>query len=199
VVGALGLATGKVGAVLTDYAFKGSKGEVNSLGGAFYESRGSGVLSEWQNFVNRPLTGNGFGVYPDGHFSSGVQYFAGIPISAPVEKGFLPTAVLEEDGIPGALALVVMILLLGREAWRHPDLRWRALFCACLGINIGECVLLAPGGIGMIDWLLIGLAVSAHRADRFRRRAAKAPAPASVESAPPLPPAGPGVPGWWAA
>jgi hypothetical protein len=201
-IGALAFTTGKVGTVLTDYAFKGSKGEVNSLGGAFYESRGSGVLSEWQNFVNRPLTGNGFGVYPDGHFSSGVQYFAGIPISAPVEKGFLPTAVLEEDGIPGALSLVVMILWLGRETWRHPDLRWRALFCACLGINIGECVLLAPGGIGMIDWLLIGLALCAHRAERFPRRTTPAPAP--VESAPPIPPpaaapAGPGVPGWWAA
>ncbi len=89
------VSTGKLGSVLTDYAFKGSKGEVDSLGGAFYESRGSGVLSEWQNFTTHPLTGNGFGVFPDGHFPVGVQYFAGIPISAPVEKGILPTAVLE--------------------------------------------------------------------------------------------------------
>jgi len=195
------ITTGKLGSVLTDYAFKGSKGEVDSLGGAFYESRGSGVLSEWQNFTAHPLTGNGFGVFPDGHFPVGVQYFAGIPISAPVEKGFLPTAVLEEDGIPGGLSLLIMILWLGREAWRHPDLRWRALFCACLGINIGECVLLAPGGIGMFDWLLIGLALSAQRAARFQRRLAPLAETAPVSStppAPPAPPSGPAVPGWWA-
>ena len=203
VIGIVAVSTGKVGSILTDYAFKGSKGEVRDLGGAFYESRGSGVLSEWQNFLKRPLTGNGFGVYANGKFPTGVVYFAGIPISAPVEKGFLPTAVLEEDGVLGAAALLLLILWLGREGWRDTDLRWRALFCACLGINIGECVFLAPGGIGMFDWLLIGLAISAHRSGGSPVITASSPAPTHLESlesssTPPMsrPPT---VPGWWAA
>ncbi len=201
---AVAATTGKVGKVLTDYAFKGTQSETKDLGGAFYASRGGGVVSEWHNFLRHPLTGNGFGVYPDGKFPVGVSYVWGIPISAPIEKGFLPSAVLEEDGIPGAFCLALLILALGREAWRHPDLRWRALFCACLAINIGECVLLSPGGIGMADWLMIGLAVSASRAQATRQVGAVAARAASAarprQAAPAVKPPGPalpGVPGWW--
>jgi hypothetical protein len=120
-------------------------------------------LAQWHNFLNQPLLGNGFGVYPDGKFPSGVVEFAGIPISAPIEKGFLPTAILEEGGILGGGALTMLILLLSRRAWRNTDLRWRAMFVACLGMNIGECVFLSPGGIGLFDWLLLGLALNGFR------------------------------------
>ncbi|HVN44310.1 MAG TPA: hypothetical protein VMT66_03585 [Steroidobacteraceae bacterium] len=163
-VGIAALATGKVGAFLTEFAFKGTQQENRNLGNAFNESRGAGVLSQWRHFEDSPVIGNGFGVYPDGKFPSGVVEFAGIPISAPIEKGFLPTAILEEGGLIGAAALALVIMWLARTAWRGSDLRWRAMFVACLGINVGECVFLAPGGIGILDWLVMGLTLMAYRA-----------------------------------
>ena len=163
-IAGVGIASGHLSEFVTDFAFKGTQKENRDLGAAFYDSRGGGVISEWRNFLQQPVLGNGFGVYPDGKFPSGVTEFAGIPISAPIEKGFLPTAILEEGGLLGAATLAILILQLSRRAWRNVDLRWRAMFVACLGMNFGECVLLSPGGIGMFDWLLLGLALSAHRA-----------------------------------
>lgn len=194
------LATGRVGKVVTDFAFKDTEKkqrDERDVYSAYYASRGSGVVAEWNNFLSSPWLGNGFGVYPNGKFPSGVVEFAGIPISAPVEKGFLPTAVLEEGGVVGAASLALLIIWLGRSAWRTHDLRWRALFVACLGVNVGECVFLAPGGIGLIMWLLMGAAVWAHRTQVQSPRGAAArgqrmPSTASAVLGPPsLPHAAP--------
>ena len=157
------IATGKVGKFVTAFAYKDYSEAHRNLGGAFYESRGGGVVSEWQNFTHSPWLGNGFGVYPDGRFPAGVVMFDGIPISAPIEKGFLPTAILEEGGIVGAAGLVLLIAWLARRAWRTQELRWRAMFVACLAVNVGECVFLSAGGIGILMWLLMGVSISACR------------------------------------
>lgn len=167
---ALGVATGSVSKIVTGYLYKGSLGQAQNLDQAFYVSRGGGALGEWDDFLHKPWLGNGFGVYPDGHFPSGVQTFDGIPISAPVEKGFLPTAILQEGGVLGGALLFLIIASLSRRAWRNTDLRWRAMFVACLGINVGECVFMSPGGIGIFDWLLLSLAM-------FSYRTAQAPPP----------------------
>jgi hypothetical protein len=163
VLAVLAVTTGQVSKIFTDYAYKGSAGKAQNLDQAFYASRGGGALGEWDDFLQKPLLGNGYGVYPDGKFASGVQYFDGIPISAPVEKGFLPTAILQEGGVLGGGLLTLVIALLCRRAWRNTDLRWRAMFVACLAINAGECVFLSPGGIGMFDWLLLSLAMFSYR------------------------------------
>ena len=185
VLAGLSVATGKVQELATEFAFKGTQKTNRNLGEAFYASRGGGVLQEWRDFLDKPLTGNGFGVYPDGRFPNGVVYVAGIPISAPIEKGFLPTAILQEGGIVGGASLAFLIFWLARHAWRNSDLRWRAMFVACLAMNIGECVLLSPAGIGIIDWLLLVLALSAHRTDRRTVRVAS-PQPQVDAAAPEL-------------
>lgn len=175
-VAAVGVTSGKLRQIVTEYAFKGTQTEVRGdVGDAFYESRGGGIVTEWRNFLQQPFTGNGFGVYPNGKFPSGVVRFHGIPISAPIEKGFLPTAVLEEDGLWGGILLTLIIVWLGRYAWRNADLRWRAMYVACLTINVGECVFLSPGGIGLFDWLLVGLAATAYRSAYAPVRAKAAP------------------------
>lgn len=163
VLAVLAVTTGQVSKIVTDFAYKGSTGKAQSLDQAFYASRGGGAISEWDDFLQKPLLGNGFGVYPDGEFPAGVTYFDGIPISAPIEKGFLPTAILQEGGALGAGLLTLVIALLSRRAWRNTDLRWRAMFVACLAINAGECVFMSPGGIGMFDWLLLSLAMFSYR------------------------------------
>ena len=156
--------TGGLSSIVNHYLYKGTEGKVNSLNQAFYNSRGGGAQGEWDDFLAKPLFGNGFGVYPDGHFPSGVVRVYGIPISAPIEKGFLPTAILQEGGAVGGALLLLIIALLFRRCWRNTDLRWRAMFVACLGINIGECVFMSPGGIGIFDWLLLSLAMFSYRA-----------------------------------
>jgi hypothetical protein len=183
------VASPKVAKTLTSFAYKDYDGLHRGLGNAFYESRGGGVVTEWHNFLDSPWLGNGFGVYPDGKFPSGVVMFAGIPISAPIEKGFLPTAILEEGGIVGGAGLVLLIGWLSRRAWRAQDLRWRAMFAACLAVNIGECVFLSPGGIGILNWLLIGVCISACRAATVMPRARRV-ARHAVETAPELAPLG---------
>lgn len=137
--------------------------EDTNVSQAFLDSRGYGIVLEWNNFLSAPLTGHGFGVYADGSFPSGVTTFQGIPISAPVEKGFVPTAVLEETGLPGALLLFFAVYWLGRQVWRSDDLRSIAMFVAALGVNTGEAVILSPGGMGLLVWLIIGFSCFAFR------------------------------------
>ena len=176
------LATGKISKAVVAFAIK--RGHTESIGRAFYESRGGGALRQWQNFVHKPLTGNGFGVYADGRFPHGVTEWEGIPISAPVEKGFVPTAVLEETGFFGALLFAVMMIVIGKRVWRNRDLRWIALFVACLGVNLGEAVILSPGGVnGAILWLLIGLAVAPARQPKQARAIPAADPPSVSEPA----------------
>jgi hypothetical protein len=155
--------TGGLSKIVNGYLYKGTEGQVNTLNQAFYNSRGGGALGEWDDFLAKPVFGNGFGVYPDGHFPSGVTRVDGIPISAPIEKGFLPTAILQEGGAVGGALLLLIIGLLCVRTWRNTDLRWRAMFIACLGINVGECVFMSPGGIGIFDWLLLSLAMFSYR------------------------------------
>lgn len=176
VLAAIAVTTGGVSEVVTAYLYKGSSGAAQNLDQAFYASRGGGAIGQWDYFLQKPIFGNGFGVYPDGRFPAGVESFDGIPISAPVEKGFLPTAILEEGGAVGAALLALVIALLCRRAWRNADLRWRAMFVACLAINFGECVFMSPGGIGMFDWLLLSLAMFSYRAEAVPRPAPALPA-----------------------
>jgi hypothetical protein len=172
------LATGHLQSTVAKFAFK--RAESRDVSGAFLESRGGGVVSQWRNFVDQPWLGHGFGVYAEGPPSSSVVEAFGIPISAPIEKGFVFTAVLEETGALGGLLFFTALFVLGRAVWKNQDLRWVALFTSCIAVNIGECILLAPGGIGLLDWLLIGLAISSARAAPARAEALALAEPAVI-------------------
>lgn len=142
---------------LHGFVIKGDQKD-RSLQDSFQASRGKGVALQWENFLSKPFTGYGFGIYPGGMMRENIVEFMGIPISAPVEKGFLPTAILEETGIIGTAAFLLLLLVLARRALNTSDMRWISLFFACIFINIGECVIFSVGGIGFFFWLLIGLA-----------------------------------------
>jgi hypothetical protein len=152
--------TGEIRNAIESFVFKRGGASVEE---AFLESRGLGILAEYQNFLKKPLSGNGFGVYPDGFFPSGVVRIGGFPISAPVEKGFLPTAVLEETGLFGGVALAYLLLSLAIPALKSPSLPLVAAFFACLIVNIGEENLLAPAGLGLYLWIFMGLAARKGR------------------------------------
>lgn len=178
VLGGAALATGKVGAAISAFVLK--RGTEQTLGEAFEASRGGGALQQWRNFERRPLTGHGFGVYPDGAFPSGVVRVLGVPVSAPVEKGFLPTAVLEETGLAGGAALLLLVVALARRAWRASDLRCVAMFVAALAVNLGEAILTAPGGVGMLAWLMLAVGVAGAHPGRARPQGRPAPVAAGA-------------------
>jgi hypothetical protein len=129
---------------------------------SFQHSRGRGIAAQWGNFLNYPLFGIGFGVSLDRDFAPIVDENVGLPLSAPVEKGFLPTAVLEETGAVGALACLTFITVLVSITVSSASLSvsW-AILASLLG-NIGEMVFFSAGGLGLYTWLVIGWAASAH-------------------------------------
>jgi O-Antigen ligase len=161
---------------LSGFVLKRGETKVSS---ALTASRGQGALSELRNFANSPVFGNGFGVYPNGQFPVPVTRLAGIPISAPVEKGFLPTAVLEETGTLGGIAFVIMLTAIIRQvAKKGTTVQLSILLCA-LFTNLGEATLLSPGGIGMYLWILIGYTL---RGSELNATAHSAPATPPVTS-----------------
>lgn len=126
---------------------------------AFMASRGAGIAGQWGSFLESPLLGNGFGVYPEGWTISKPVIVFGLPISAPVEKGFLPTAILEEVGLSGTLAFLVLVITMVRSVTSKGDMAWTAVLLTCLFVNIGEAVFFSLGGLGLYFWLWMGLAL----------------------------------------
>jgi hypothetical protein len=160
-VGALmAVASTTVSERIQGFVFKGGVEAYEGMGEAFHASRGKGIEVQWQNFLESPITGHGFQVYPSGEFPGGVKRIWGIPVSASVEKGFMFVAVLEETGIVGAMFLFILLYSLYRSVKATGDLRRLALFFSCLLVNFGEAVFFAAGGLGLYFWILIGFAAA---------------------------------------
>ncbi len=137
---------------------KGEKGK--SVEQAFYSSRGAGMAWQWKHFLQQPLTGIGFGVDVGRIDPRNTVTFLGIPVSASVEKGFLPVAVLEEIGLIGLAVFIPFFLLLILGTFSQRDIGLIAMCLSCLLINIGEAVFFSPGYLGGYLWLLIGLSTA---------------------------------------
>lgn len=116
------------------------------------------IGASWNNFVERPLTGIGFGV-PSETYSSvvpGSEVF-GISVEAPVEKSFMPTALLEETGLVGSTLFLVFLLVLVSPILRYGGVANTMLFFTALFVNVGEMVFFSVGG-GVYFWLCMSLA-----------------------------------------
>ena len=133
------------------------------LNDLFNQSRGGLTLSSLDNFQNNPILGIGFGVPSNLETLEDLQnikYVYGIPVSASVEKGFLPTAILEELGIVGAIATVVLVVLLIKKIRRRATFPLLWIAFTALFINIGEAIFYSVGGTGFFMWLIVGLCYS---------------------------------------
>lgn len=115
---------------------------------SFWESRGKLITSSLQSFKHSPWTGIGLGISKEHDIS---QSFKGIPLSSPVEKGFMPSAILEELGFIGSI--VTMIFLINMYIQIKP--KYEFIFWGALLINTGEYVFFSMGGLGLIQWVLI--------------------------------------------
>lgn len=134
------------------------KGHIEStLAQSFAGSRGFLIDRSLQNVVREPMLGIGFGMPSDGtNFEIRRDPLLGLPVSASVEKGILPVAVLEEIGIVGAAATLILLVALLRPTFRSASPAPLCLVLAALFVNIGESVFFSMGGMGLYTWLLIG-------------------------------------------
>ncbi len=117
-------------------------------------SRQGKIDESMANFRENPWHGIGFGVAKNDFFVQGATLF-----TAPAEKGFLISAVLEEGGIFGAAAFVLFLLTMVVSLVRSHNVP-ALLTLACMIVsNFGEVTLFAPGGSGTFLWMMFGLAV----------------------------------------
>lgn len=143
---------------LSDFMSKGV--EDASVSEGFQQSRGFVIEKSWENFQKNPLVGIGFGVPSEPSNDKGMgSSIAGIAVSAPTEKGFLPSATVEENGLLGTFFLIIFMGCLLRDCLKKENFANLCLFLACIGVNIGEMIFFSLGGTGLFMWLLMGLAL----------------------------------------
>lgn len=137
------------------------RGEVAGLVEVYDRSRGRLMQEMWANVREHPWTGIGFGIASD-PLSMEVERdpVLGLPVGASIEKGVLPLAVLEELGIPGAVAVLAWLWLLVRRSIRGRRMAPIALLFTALLLNMGEMMLFSPGGMGLLMLVVIGYAAS---------------------------------------
>ena len=74
--------------------------------------------------------------------------------SAPIEKGVLPTMVLGETGIVGAMVFFIWLLGFWSACKRKQYICTLCLMGVLLATNLGEASFFSPGGLGGILWIL---------------------------------------------
>lgn len=105
------------------------------------------------NFRENPIFGIGFQVAKSEYFVRNATLF-----TAPAEKGFLPTAVLEEGGVLGTaffIAFITVLLLTFLAERNTPAL---VMFMTFMGATMTEVNFFSPGGSGGFSWIMVAAA-----------------------------------------
>lgn len=133
----------------------------------------------WANFVESPFIGIGFEVARTSYFQQNASLF-----HAPIEKGFLPMAVLEETGVIGTFFFVLFLLALIASLGKDLNVPGLVMLFTFLAVNCGESMFFSLGGHGAYGWLMMaaGMMFGAHCTVLRRRgagsRIGSSPAPA---------------------
>ena len=143
---------------LSSYLLKRS--DATSMIGAADASRGALIEKMFVNIQNNPLTGIGFGIASEPEYMVVVRDpVLGLPISALVEKGVMPVAVVEELGVFGAAAIMGWFLVVLRRGARSGVSQFAVLLTLVL-VNFGESMFFSVGGMGMLLLILLAGAVT---------------------------------------
>jgi len=128
-------------------------------------SKSSLIFHSWNNFLDNPLLGIGFGCPSSRIPQSSIPTVAGIPIGISREKGFMGTAILEEVGILGAVLLLGLVIAQFRVISKRGLAGVMLLFLTAIFVNLGESLYFAAGGMGILVHIAIAVAlVSAEQA-----------------------------------
>jgi len=141
------------------YIFK--YGSASNISEAVTQSRSALTERSMQNFYESPLTGIGFGVPSSQSGFHATRGPFGIPIAASIEKGFLPSAILEEIGIIGAVSLVMLLFFLLKPVILSGTPLYIWIVLIALSVNLGESILFSLGGMGFFFWVLIAFCFTA--------------------------------------
>lgn len=109
----------------------------------------------WETFKESPMTGIGFGTDLSPHWQAKATL-----LSASTEKGFLPTALLEEVGIIGATCFVFFVMSLLLFTITSRRYLGMAMLIGFLVVNLGEMMFFAFGGMAMFCWPLLAMCMT---------------------------------------
>ena len=136
------------------------RNESASIVQGYEKSRGGLIDAMLRNISSTPLQGIGFGIAsnPD---EMVVQRdpVLGLPTGAVIEKGVLPIAVLEEIGLFGFVLFAVWVVMVIQRSARAGFAQFAVCMTALL-LNLGECTLFSPGGMGLLSLILFGWCVN---------------------------------------
>ncbi|MEI7457649.1 MAG: O-antigen ligase family protein [Nitrosomonadales bacterium] len=130
------------------------------------------VNQQMESFRKHPFIGTGFQVSEELGLR-GTRTLADL-LSAPVEKGVLPTMILEEGGLLGALVMVCFLVSVVQTFLKRHCYCFLGTFSAFLLTNMGEAIFFSPSGGGGIIWTICfcALLLDLHRIryDQIRSR-----------------------------
>ena len=149
-VAAADLATGRVSRAVREFVLKyNTSAQVMDFEDVI-RSRTGIIAQQWSTFLRHPLTGIGFQVADTEYFRRNATLF-----TAPVEKGFLPTGLLEEVGVLGASIFTLFIGLLCLSLLSSRNGPGLAMLLTYLVTNLGEMTVFSFGGSGGLGWLFV--------------------------------------------
>lgn len=140
------------------YLFKQS--DSSNLLDAAEASRGELVKNMLENINKQPFLGIGFGIASNpSEMEVERDPVFGLPLSAIVEKGVMPLAVIEELGVIGAVGVSLWVFLILRMSARVGVQKFLVLITLLI-INFGESMLFSVGGMGLLLLILLSGATS---------------------------------------
>jgi len=160
-----------------------------NIKGIFQEARGRAIEIHLDLFKKKPWTGHGFqivNVWTSDGFSEDVEdlsyglieqklikydpVWGVIPITAPVESGFMYTSILAENGILGSWVaygvIIGLVVVIMRRKGRGHEM---SIAIAFLLSNITEASLFSVSGTGSLGWMLLGLSYAAAKHNGISR------------------------------
>lgn len=143
---------------LSSYLFK--RTDAASFVDAAETSRGILVFAMLDNIQAHPLTGIGFGIASIPELMVVERDpLLGLPLGAPIEKGVMPIAVLEELGVFGAVAVLSWLLIVLRRGAKAGVTQFSVILTLLL-VNFGEYMFFSVGGMGILLLILLTGAVT---------------------------------------
>lgn len=158
IIGITGLASPLYIENIKSYIFKRS--EYSNVTELADESRGALVKDMLHNISEKPILGIGFGVASDPNSLEVTRDpIFNLPISATIEKGVLPIAIIEELGIFVGIIVFIWLFYSLRKAAKYNIQSLTVLMCI-LCLNLGEYMFFSIGGMGMLMLIFFAKSVS---------------------------------------
>ena len=142
----------------SSFLTKSSNLDGSNLADVFLASRGSFIFISFQNFLDNPYWGLGYGIPSKLDFNRiTFDPIFGVPISAPSEKAFFFSAILEEFGIIGSLIFAIFYFKMTVYIYKNiKSIYFKLLYFSVLTLSFFEFYFFSMGMFGSFNWLWIG-------------------------------------------